>query len=161
MKGIYIFDISKEIKKLLIDSDITLTELARKISNVKNKHYTVQNLSQKLKNGDYDLAVVCLTSSDNNALTYLSSYASTAANNTSGYQNMSFDALLSEANSADQSGQALALCRQAEEQLLSDNVFLPMMWQSKVFATKKATEGLVYLKQTGVVHFMKTTNETA
>lgn len=38
-------------KKLLIDSDITLTELARKISNVKNKHYTVQNLSQKLKNG--------------------------------------------------------------------------------------------------------------
>ena len=51
MKGIYIFDISKEIKKLLIDSDITLTELARKISNVKNKHYTVQNLSQKLKNG--------------------------------------------------------------------------------------------------------------
>lgn len=44
-------DISKEIKKLLIDSDITLTELARKISNVKNKHYTVQNLSQKLKNG--------------------------------------------------------------------------------------------------------------
>lgn len=51
MKGIYILDISKEIKKLLIDSDITLTELARKISNVKNKHYTVQNLSQKLKNG--------------------------------------------------------------------------------------------------------------
>ncbi len=44
-------DISKEIKKLLIDSDITLTELARKISKVKNKHYTVQNLSQKLKNG--------------------------------------------------------------------------------------------------------------
>ncbi len=51
MKGIYILDISKEIKKLLTDSDITLTELARKISNVKNKHYTVQNLSQKLKNG--------------------------------------------------------------------------------------------------------------
>lgn len=51
MKGIYILDISKEIKKLLIDSDITLTELARKISNVKNKHYTVQNLSQKLRNG--------------------------------------------------------------------------------------------------------------
>lgn len=126
------------------------------VESLPQKEYT-----QKLKNGDYDLAVVCLTSSDNNALTYLSSYASTAANNTSGYQNMSFDALLSEANSADQSGQALALCRQAEEQLLSDNVFLPMMWQSKVFATKKATEGLVYLKQTGVVHFMKTTNETA
>ncbi len=44
-------DISKEIKKLLVDADITLTELARKISLAKNKHYTVQNLSQKLKKG--------------------------------------------------------------------------------------------------------------
>lgn len=44
-------DISKEIKKLLIDADVTLTDLAMKISLAKNKHYTVQNLSQKLKNG--------------------------------------------------------------------------------------------------------------
>ena len=44
-------DICKEIKKLLIDADITLTELAKNISEVKDKHYTIQNLSQKLKNG--------------------------------------------------------------------------------------------------------------
>jgi len=43
-------DISKEIKKLLIDADITLTELARIIAETKDKHYSVQNLSQKLKN---------------------------------------------------------------------------------------------------------------
>ena len=60
MKGIYILDISKEIKKLLIDSDITLTELARKISNVKNKHYTVQNLSQKLKNGTVNVKEIAI-----------------------------------------------------------------------------------------------------
>lgn len=42
-------DISKEIKKILIDADITLTQLAQKIAQSKNKHYTVQNLSQKLK----------------------------------------------------------------------------------------------------------------
>lgn len=53
-------DISKEIKKLLIDSDITLTELARKISNVKNKHYTVQNLSQKLKNGTVNVKEIAI-----------------------------------------------------------------------------------------------------
>lgn len=38
-----------EIKKLLIDHDTTLTELANIISEKKNKHYTIQNLSQKLK----------------------------------------------------------------------------------------------------------------
>ncbi len=44
-------DLSKEIRKLLIDADLTLTQLSQKISQSKNKHYTVQNLSQKLKNG--------------------------------------------------------------------------------------------------------------
>ena len=44
-------DISKEIKKILIDADVTLTQLAQKFAQSKNKHYTIQNLSQKLKNG--------------------------------------------------------------------------------------------------------------
>ena len=44
-------DICKEIKKILVDKEITLTELAKRISDAKNKHYSVQNLSQKLKNG--------------------------------------------------------------------------------------------------------------
>lgn len=39
-----------EIRKLMIDSDTTLTELAKIISAKKNKHYTVQNLSQKIRN---------------------------------------------------------------------------------------------------------------
>lgn len=34
----------------MIDNDVTITELARTISTAKNKHYTVQNLSQKLRN---------------------------------------------------------------------------------------------------------------
>lgn len=42
--------ICNEIKKLMIDNDVTITQLARTIADVKNKHYTVQNLSQKLRN---------------------------------------------------------------------------------------------------------------
>ena len=38
-----------EIRKLTIDCDVKLTQLAQEISRAKNKHYTVQNLSQKLK----------------------------------------------------------------------------------------------------------------
>lgn len=42
--------ICNEIKKLMIDNDVTITQLARIIADVKNKHCTVQNLSQKLRN---------------------------------------------------------------------------------------------------------------
>ena len=43
-------NLSNEIRKLIIDCDVTITQLAQEISKSKNKHYTVQNLSQKLKN---------------------------------------------------------------------------------------------------------------
>lgn len=42
--------ICNEIRKLMIDNDVTITQLAYIIAKVKNKHYTVQNLSQKLRN---------------------------------------------------------------------------------------------------------------
>lgn len=40
--------IKKEIKHLLIEQDITLTELAKKLSGVKGEDYAVQNLSKKI-----------------------------------------------------------------------------------------------------------------
>ena len=39
-----------EIRKLMIDNDTALTELAHIISVKKDKHYTIQNLSQKIRN---------------------------------------------------------------------------------------------------------------
>lgn len=48
-------NISNEIKKLMIDNDVTLTELASVISKQKNKSFSVQNFSQKLKNGTVTL----------------------------------------------------------------------------------------------------------
>ena len=48
-------NISNEIRKLLIDNDYTLTQIAQIISKKKNKSFTVQNLSQKLKNGTVTL----------------------------------------------------------------------------------------------------------
>lgn len=42
-------NISNEIKKILIDNDLTLTQLAKVIEKKKGKNFSVQNLSQKLK----------------------------------------------------------------------------------------------------------------
>lgn len=41
--------IGNEIRKLLFDKDVTLTQMADIIAKEKNKPYSVQNLSQKLK----------------------------------------------------------------------------------------------------------------
>lgn len=43
--------IGNEIKKLMIDNATTLTKVANFIAEKKQKHYTVQNLSSKLKKG--------------------------------------------------------------------------------------------------------------
>lgn len=48
-------NISNEIKKLMIDNDLSQTELARIISIKKKKSFSVQNFSQKLKNNTISL----------------------------------------------------------------------------------------------------------
>ena len=44
-------NLSVEIRKIIIEQAKTLTYLAKCISEKKNKHYSVQNLSNKLKKG--------------------------------------------------------------------------------------------------------------
>ena len=44
-------DIKKEIKMLLLENDMTLSDLASKIAEAKGCNYSVQNLSNKLKKG--------------------------------------------------------------------------------------------------------------
>lgn len=44
-------DIGNEIRKLAFDSKVTLTQLAEYIAVKKEKPYSVQNLSTKLKKG--------------------------------------------------------------------------------------------------------------
>jgi len=55
-------NIGNEIKKLAIDNCITLTTLAKYISETKCKNYSVQNLSSKLKKGTInanEIAIIC------------------------------------------------------------------------------------------------------
>ena len=55
-------NIGNEIKKLAIDNCVTLTTLAKYISESKGKDYSVQNLSSKLKKGTInanEIATIC------------------------------------------------------------------------------------------------------
>lgn len=44
-------NIGNELRKIILDNCTTLTHLANCISEKKGKHYSVQNLSAKLKKG--------------------------------------------------------------------------------------------------------------
>ena len=48
--------ISNDVRKLLIDKDMTLTQLARIIAAKKGKNFSIQNLSQKLKKNTLTVA---------------------------------------------------------------------------------------------------------
>lgn len=50
-----IMSICNDIRKLLIDKDMTLTQLARVIAEKKGKNFSIQNLLQKLKNNTITL----------------------------------------------------------------------------------------------------------
>lgn len=55
-------DIGKEIKKLAVEKGLTLTYLAKCISEEKGKNFSVQNLSTKLKKGtvNYNELIIIL-----------------------------------------------------------------------------------------------------
>ncbi len=48
-------DINIEIRKLAMLENVTLTELAKYIENKKQKPYSIQNLSTKLKKGTLNI----------------------------------------------------------------------------------------------------------
>lgn len=48
-------NIGNEVKKLAIDNGVTLTSLAKYISNEKKKNFSVQNLSAKIKKGTLNI----------------------------------------------------------------------------------------------------------
>ncbi len=48
-------EINIEIRKLALSENVTLTALAKYIEKEKNKHYSIQNLSSKLKKGTINI----------------------------------------------------------------------------------------------------------
>lgn len=47
--------IGNDLRKIMLDKDVTLTQMADVIAKEKNKHYSVQNLSHKLKSNTLNL----------------------------------------------------------------------------------------------------------
>ena len=98
----------------------------------------------RIASGDYDMA-------DNSAISYLTPFVSDSSENTSGYQNAQVDSLLSDVSSARTVQEAVSKCRSAEQQILSDGVFLPLFYQTDAFVMRRDTSGIFYDCNTGTV----------
>ena len=53
-------NIGNEIRKLVVDEDITLTILAGRIGKRKGKPYSIQNFSSKLKRGTLNVTELAI-----------------------------------------------------------------------------------------------------
>lgn len=105
----------------------------------------------RLASGDYDMAAVYYTATDNSVLSYLTPFVSGSSENTSGYQNARVDSLLSDISSVQTVQEAVSKCRSAEEQILNDGVFLPLLYQTDAFVMRRDTNGIFYDENTGTV----------
>lgn len=105
----------------------------------------------RIASGDYDMAAVYYTAADNSAISYLTPFVSDSSENTSGYQNAQVDSLLSDVSSARTVQEAVSKCRSAEQQILSDGVFLPLFYQTDAFVMRRDTSGIFYDCNTGTV----------
>lgn len=105
---------------------------------------------QRVAAGDFDLLLTSLSSSDDSVGQFLDVFS---VGNTIGYESPDFQALLLEASVARDGETALSCYREAETQLLTEGVLLPMFYVTDSFTVSNRVTGLLYHPITGIPLF--------
>ena len=100
-------------------------------------------LSERLASGDYDIALVPLTLTEEGPEGLLARFGSTAQNNPAGYQNTAFDAQLRRGMTATTVSEQLESWSAAERILLEDAVVAPLAFQTNHFYLSADLDGVV------------------
>ncbi len=106
---------------------------------------------EKLKNGDYTLALTRLNGSYNCPEAYLNSFTGNV--NKYSAMNSDYSKLLEKASQAKDEKEEYELCRQAEKQLISDGRFIPVAYVTEYFISTKNCENIIYDAFTGQVDY--------
>lgn len=112
---------------------------------------SLNNIYNKIGQGDYEMALIPITPSYDNPASILGQFLSGSGQNTAGYSNSAYDALL-----ADQTGSAQKVVErfaQAEQMLLSDGVVLPLFYETSNYALDKGVTGIKFSPFDGGVFF--------
>lgn len=111
------------------------------------------NYEAVLSSADYDFIVADISGSSNNPYSYLSSFLSDGNGNYSKYKNAQFDELLSQAENGATAKESGELFYQAEEIIINNGVFIPLLTQSEYAFFGENCRNIIYNPFTKTVIF--------
>lgn len=108
----------------------------------------------RIKNGDYEIAIVELSGKYNSPAAYLEQFASGNSANYYGFENQEFDSLLNSAEESADEDNSFEIYKQAEQLLIDKCAFIPLYYKNEYFLTDEDFVDIVYNP------FLKTVNFT-
>lgn len=107
-------------------------------------------LEQRIRSGDYDVAITSIRAAAEGPLSLLSLFRSDGKNNPAFLQSKEYDALL-EITAASTPETVLENCRKAEQYLNENAVFYPLYYETRYYATPKTvTEVVIHPYELGI-----------
>lgn len=114
---------------------------------------------QRLRDGDFELAVVELTGGYNSPEAYLKPFTRNSSENYTGYFNTDFERLMTQAGRAVELSESADLYVQAETLLLNDAIFVPLCYKNEYFFIDEDAWDIYYNPFTKTVDFSKAKTE--
>ena len=110
-------------------------------------------LQSALRNGNYQLALCPLRADNDGPWELLNLFSSENPYNPAGYQNQDYNNLLSQIK-ASPGEDGAALCLQAENHLIQNLVFYPLVYEKRYFASAQNVTGIIFHPYNGGIDFI-------
>lgn len=120
--------------------------------------YAKDEYEQKIKNGDFDFALVCLSGDYNNPAAYLSYFTGNSSKNYSGFSDNVFDETVSEAERSANDELSVESFKKAEELIIDSAAFIPICYQSEYVFFANNCEDINYNPFSKTVEFKNAKN---
>jgi len=132
------------------DIGLSISFLQQMWQNSTGAYINIQPLSnsqfkQKLKTGDYKMAIVPITPVSSNPIAILQGFTTQGSEFYTGYSSQAFDNFIALAKTADTPQAAAELVYSAQQQLIADNIVLPLFIEKQYYATGKKITGIEFL----------------
>lgn len=114
---------------------------------------SAEDYNNRLKSGDFDIALVELTGGYNSPEAYLSCFTRGHAQNYGNYYNSSFEKVLKQAGRAVELSESADMYVSAEKQLLQDGAFVPLFYKNEYFFIGEELSDIFYNPFTKTIDF--------
>lgn len=101
-------------------------------------------LEKRVLNGKYEIAFAPITANEFLASDFLNRFGTGSFGNVSNYSSAQYDKMLDNIRKANNKGNLVKLCKEAEYNLINNAVILPAFFEDSYIATAKSVEGLYF-----------------